>query len=60
MHALIKVKEIGKINKTFYVQEYSELVQFYGNTHSVWAQFHIFSPKGSFSSSSLNHYNNTD
>ena len=54
MPALIRVKETGQINQHFYEEKYSKKVQFYGKKQNVCAQFLIFSPKSSFSSSSLN------
>ena len=40
-------------------KKYSKIVQFYGEKQNECSQFLIFSPKGSFSSSSLNPYCNT-
>ena len=56
--AQIRVKETKHINKHCTYKKYSKLVQLYWNTHSVYG--HIFNTKGSFSSSSLNPYNNTN
>ena len=53
MPALIKVKETGQINQHFYVEKYSKMAQFCEKKQNVCAQLIIFSPKGSFSSSSL-------
>ena len=47
--ALIKVKETGQINKHFYMQEIFITAAICGNTYSAWEQYHIYSPKGSFS-----------
>ena len=54
MPALIKVEETRQINNLFTCKKHSKLLRFYGNMHSVWAQFRIFGPKSAFSSSALN------